>query len=577
MIAKLVRTLLGAAIEGIQRFPITALSLVITAIIANLDIADWIELSGREKQQMYSALAAFSVASLVKQIGIASRGYSMVLQHGGALLAGCVTAALVWFAKDVGLSELAFFAGLGGALLVSAHWFRGTSAGLWFFIVRLLFAAGLAFIAVMVFALGLSAIFASLDYLFGIDVPSEIYGHIWATSLIAAGPLFALGRIPEDFDAEPIIDGDNYGIAGLRLLSDYLAAPMLAIYALILHAYAAKIIITSEVPQNQIGWMVIGYGTLIIFFWKVMLPLRGVLTLSGRAFQRIWPLLVIVPMGLLFYALWLRISEYGVTPDRYFLGAFGLLMTIFALMQAIPFLRNWLPGAAPLTVIALVLGGFGPWGAEMVSVKSQVNHFAKLLDDKSQVIMGEGRRATSILYFLRKHDGLVGLQALAKGLKDDPFGEEPVMEKYKLQARLAIMFGVEAARKNNNGVKNYRNFHFKSGVVSVKGFDRHFSKLSLHSASSKSRQTKLGQGLTIRVEMRAIVIIQGETETSFSLEPLLEFAKDQIENAEATGIELSADGKKIMLVPQYLNVKIGASLELTGGSSELFLRSSDWQ
>jgi hypothetical protein len=373
-----------------------------------------------------------------------------------------------------------------------------------------------------------------------------------------------------------VIDADNHGIAGLRLLSDYLAAPLLAIYALILHAYAAKIIITGEVPQNQIGWMVIGYGTLIIFFWKVMLPLREVLTVSGRLFLRIWPLLVIVPMGLLFYALWLRIGTYGVTPDRYFLGAFGLLMTIFALMQAVPFFRNWLPGAAPLTVIALILGGFGPWGAEMVSVKSQVTHFAKLLDDKSLVIMGEGKRASSILQFLRKHEGLGGLQEFAKGLKDDPFTDEPVKEKYQLQSQLAKVFGVDAARKGDNQ-KGHRSIHFKNKLVPVNGFDLHFPEVQLYSISGKSGQRELGQGLSIRVKKQAITIIKSEKETSFSLAPLLNFVKDHTNSAESKGFVLSAGDKRILIVPQYLNIQVGQKVELTGGNAGLFLRNDDWQ
>ena len=315
MIGKLVRTLLGAAIEGFQRFPVTVFGILALAIISNLDIADVLNLSG---SQDYQLLLAFSMASLVKQIGVESYGYNARLRHFAALIAGVIAAALVWFAKDIGLSPIAFFASLIGAIFVAAHWFRGTSEGFWFYVSRLIFAVALAFVAVIVFGLGVSAILASLDYLFGVDVPSRLYQHIWATSLIAAGPIFALGRIPEDFDALPVIDGNNHSIAGLRLLSDYLAAPLLAVYALILHAYALKILITGDVPEGQIGWMVIGFGTLIIFFWKVMLPLRDALTRSGRLFLKLWPILVIVPMILLGYALYLRIGEYGVTPDRYF-------------------------------------------------------------------------------------------------------------------------------------------------------------------------------------------------------------------------------------------------------------------
>ena len=157
---------------------------MIIAILSNLEIANITNLSSSREVQLFSALAAFCMASLVKQIGVESYGFNAKLQYSAALVAVGIAAALAWFAKDVGLTHLAFFAGLTGGILVSAHWFRGTSEGFWFFVTRLIFAIALAFVAVIVFGLGVSVILASLEYLFGVDVPSRLYQHIWATSLI---------------------------------------------------------------------------------------------------------------------------------------------------------------------------------------------------------------------------------------------------------------------------------------------------------------------------------------------------------------------------------------------------------
>ncbi len=577
MIGKVIGTLLGAAIDGIRRYPVTSLALIATAIVANLDIADWLDIPRQTKEPLYMAFAGFALASLSKQIGIASRGFSKLLQHGSAIAAGGVVAALVWFANDIAMNKLAFFAGLSGSLLVAAHWFRGTSSGLWFYIVRFLFSTGLAFLAATVFALGFSAIFASLDYLFGINVPKDIYAHVWATSLIAAGPIFALGTLPADFDTEPLIDGDNYGIAGLRLLSDFLAAPMLAIYALILHAYALKILITGEVPQNKIGWMVLGYGALIIFFWKVMLPLHEVLTASGRMFLRLWPFFIIVPMGLLFYAVWLRIHTYGVTPERYFLAAFGVLITLFALMQAVPRLRNWLPAATPLTVLALLAGGFGPWGAQSVSVKSQVKQFASLLDQNSLVQKGEGARAAGILYFLRKNNGLEGLRALAANLKDNPFARgESHEQNYKLESRLAAAFRVDAARKEDDRNRLWRNYRFKSQIIETAGYDLFYSNVTLHTGPGMDQQRKMGRGISFRIADNALIVSQGEGNTSFSLDPVIKALAGQSEQQDARGIVLTSGEKKILLVPIFININDKDGAKVQGGAGHIFLRSADW-
>jgi hypothetical protein len=577
MIGNLMRTLLGAAIDGFKRFPFTVVGILATAILANMEIANLLNLSNSREVQLFSAVAAFSLASLVKQIGVESYGFNIRLQHVAAFAAGVIAAALAWFAKDIGLTHLAFFAGLTGAIFVAAHWFRGTSEGFWFFVIRLMFAVALAFTAVIVFGLGVSAILASLDYLFGVGVPGRLYAHIWSTSLIAAGPIFALGRIPKDFDAKPFIDGNNHGIAGLRLLSDYLAAPLLAVYALILHAYALKILITSEVPQGQIGWMVIGFGTLIIFFWKVMLPLRDVLTVSGRLFLKIWPVLVIIPLILLGYALYLRISEYGVTPERYFLVAFGGLMLLFALMQAVPFTRNWLPGAAPLTVIVLILGSFGPWGAEQVSLSSQVNQFAQLLDDKSHVRNGEGNRAANLLRYLRKHDGLDLLKPFTTEFEKNPFEIAKSKSDWKLQNQLEYAFKIDIARSKDDQIKGQRNVNFKRGIVSVEGFDLHLSNVSLFPDHSLYKSNALSHGYIIETKSTELIVSFGNRKSVFSLEPLRAFLSRATNKEDARSFELVSGERKLLIVPVYLNMQLAEKVKLVSGSASIFLRKKDWE
>lgn len=581
MIGRILRLLLGAAIDGFMRFPLTVIAVLITATIVNLEIGDVINMSNRLQEQVYLALAAFSVASLMMYIGIEShgesRGFRLLARHIGAAFGGTLAAALSWFARDIGLSPAAFFAGLVGTLTVSAHWFRGTSAGYWFFMVRLTFALALSFIAVMVFGLGVSAILASLDYLFGVDIPGNLYAYIWATSLVAAGPLFVLGRIPQDFDTEPLVDGNNTGIAGLRLLSDFLASPLLVIYALILHAYAVKIVITGEVPQNQIGWMVIAFGTMIIFFWNVMLPLRGVLTISGRMFLKYWPYMVVVPTVLLGYALFLRIGDYGFTPERYFLAAFGALMLIFAAMQALPVTRNWLQLTTALTAMTLLVGSIGPWGAEQVSLRSQIGQFAQLLNENSKVKSEEGERASNILRYLKRRDVLPLLKGLASEDTKELFDAPPGEKKFKLFARVEKAFQVDAARLKTNRLKGRKNFSFERGLVSVAGYDLQLADISFFPSGSSFRSSKLLPEYVIKISKYSIVVGYGSVEVKFPLEQLRSFAENTLPNPQARGLELVIEGKKILIVPKFLSLKIGEKIELKSGSGSIFLRKSDWQ
>jgi hypothetical protein len=57
----------------------------------------------------------------------------------------------------------------------------------------------LASIAVIVFCLGLSAILASLEYLFSLEIEGSVYSHVWSIGLGFVGPLLALSLVPTDF------------------------------------------------------------------------------------------------------------------------------------------------------------------------------------------------------------------------------------------------------------------------------------------------------------------------------------------------------------------------------------------
>ncbi|MFW6027565.1 MAG: DUF4153 domain-containing protein [bacterium] len=125
------------------------------------------------------------------------------------------------------------------------------------------------------------------------------------------------------------------------------------------------------------------------------------------------------------YALWLRVDQYGFTPERYvgfvlvvilFLHAAGLLA-----VQALDLLRRrgWLPGAGPVNMVVLaVLAGFfiamhtPPLDPYAVSARSQFQRLADERADPAQFDYG----------YLRFKLGPAGEQALErlKGLDSHP-------------------------------------------------------------------------------------------------------------------------------------------------------------
>jgi hypothetical protein len=97
---------------------------------------------------------------------------------------------------------------------------------------------------------------------------------------------------------------------------------------------------------------------------------------------------------MLLLALWRRISDYGVTEDRYI----ALVLTVWLFAMAVYFIvsrtKNIRVIPSSLCVLA-VLVSFGPWGAFSVSERNQVARLQTILERDSLLVNGKVRKATA--------------------------------------------------------------------------------------------------------------------------------------------------------------------------------------
>lgn len=258
------RTVLLEMIFGVRgavfRFPAVAFFLLAVTVHANLCIADIGPFESGEGWDYLMELSGAAVVALAVALLGEARGYSSVIKGGLGLVAGLAVFALFAFPSTFVTCEWWLMAGLVGAVLVAPFLGQGNSRSFWMFSAKTAFAYLLAILALLLFAGGISAILASLSLLFELDVPDELYEHVWAFTGLLAAPLFGLGQLPTKFDEEPGYGANGFMDRGMHALGDFVAAPLLIVYALILHAYALKILISREVPEGQIGWLVLVYG-----------------------------------------------------------------------------------------------------------------------------------------------------------------------------------------------------------------------------------------------------------------------------------------------------------------------------
>lgn len=291
------------------------------------------------------------------------------------------------------------------------------------YVIKLLISFLMTYLFAAVLFGGLSAILATINYLFSARIPENSYLDIW---LIVAGifaPAFFLADIPGK-DQE--IKLESYPKA-ISILLSYILVPLILAYSVTLYAYFLKVLLIRQWPELMVSHLVLWYAifsTLVLF---CIYPLRET-NRWLRAFTAHFPKLLLPLLALMFAAMGVRVGAYGITENRYLVLAAGLWVTgsmLYLGMSKKP--RNvFLPAALALVAVFSV---YGPWSAFPVSIRSQNNRFEKIAAGQSLIQDGkivkssapipeEARKEINsiILYFDRNHK-LSDLRALPEGFE----------------------------------------------------------------------------------------------------------------------------------------------------------------
>jgi len=317
-----------------------------------------------------------------------------------------------------------FLAAALGLFLLAAPFARRAVSGdtLWAFNYKSAIAVIFGGISTVILAGGLSAILASIGYLFEIKINGKLYADIWAIGWCLFFPLYVLAGVPREM--QDSADTPCAIPAPVSFIANYLLVPMMLAYTGILYAYGLKIALQWELPRGNLAYMVTGFGAVGIITYLCIHPMRDGGTRLLRFFFRAFYALLPVPLLLLAIGIYTRIDAYGVTEQRYaivlclvWLGTLVILKTAFAARFHLKHV--------PLILCALCLfAAFGPWSARDVALKSQYAQLEQRLraagiltaDGKVQKAEGkiafEERRAiSSALEFFRSRKALGRLEA----------------------------------------------------------------------------------------------------------------------------------------------------------------------
>ncbi len=428
------------------RFPLSFACALVFAATLVLSIHEFRYLTDEDLvgRILWFCVIGFFLLLAVQLLGEA-RGWS-----GVAVLAVSAVAVglLAWriATADIGVfwsSGITLFLAPASLLAVMAAPFaqsRQNDLALWQFNRAAWFSGAFALLVGLVLAGGISSAFWALDELFGLDVPDELFADVWALALGLLTPWLLLAGVPGGFAG-----GEETEEAAmpppLAFLATYILVPLAVAYFAILYAFMVKIAVLWDLPRGEVATLIMGYAAFGVAVHLIAYPLRESGAAHLRLFHRWFYPALIVPAALLALAIGVRVEAYGVTEDRYLVMTFALWLLLLA-----PFMtlrpRTGLK-VVPLSLAALLaLGSFGPWGAESVSLKSQMARLENLLvangllkggrivPSEGDVPRADNRQISSIVAYLRdteRHQTLAPwFQDSDLDLSSDPYAPKIV-------------------------------------------------------------------------------------------------------------------------------------------------------
>jgi hypothetical protein len=269
------------------------------------------------------------------------------------------------------------------------------------------------------------------------------------------------------------------------------------------------------------------------------------------------------------------VGDYGLTPERYLLGLFGVTVAVTLLLQIPKSTRGDIRILAGLPTIALFLASFGPQGEVLISVRSQEARFREAVRVKP-VDEARNRQALAALGFLQSHDA-VGRVAPVSLTKIDANGK--LKTGGTLYNEVADAYGLDRSWRHGLNDRYFSKTFSQPVAMPIEGFDIVIPNLRILGKPSAPTTVKLPDGAPLTFAMQAgevLVTVGAETAIfKFDTAALREFADSRDETARP--LKLSDGTRTMMMLPETAYGDLKPKLNLRTLSGTLFLRGADWR
>lgn len=204
----------------------------------------------------------------------------------------------------------------------------------------------------------------------------------------------------------------------VRMVVDYVLIPLDMLYILILALYFGKTTLAFTLPEGRTAYLVISCSFLGILVYYLVHRFDSRMQKGiERIFTKIFFWCMIPMVVLLWIAIIMRLSEYGVTENRYIVLMLAAWLSGVTLHGLIIRNKNFITWPAIFAAI-LILSIFGPWSMFSVSRSSQYSQMMDILNKYDAVQKEKFQKAarplsredsdslySSVDYLLSNHEG----------------------------------------------------------------------------------------------------------------------------------------------------------------------------
>jgi Domain of unknown function (DUF4153) len=409
---------------------------------------------------------------------------------------------------------------------------KGGSNGFWQYN-RILFLRFLtAYLYSVVLFAGLAIALVAMDKLFGVPLPSQTYSRLWIVVAFTFNPWFFLAGVPENLEElEQLAEYPT----GLRVFTQYVLVPLVALYMTILTLYLVKVIATRAWPNGWIGYLVSSVAVIGLLSWLLLYPLEKREDSKWvRTYTRGFLITLMPAVVMLWLAIYKRVAEYGVTEPRYFLLVLSVWLGGIALFYTFTRSRNIRLIPSSLCALALITFA-GPTGAYSLSEGSQSRRLEGILTKSGWLANGHVQQGTKTIsvadrkeisatlrYLLQTHgSGGIGSwlpDSIRKSLSAKPLRFGADNEARQVMGAL----GLEYLDRGASVVNEYFSFASLSprDVIDIKGYTyairfsywNPYDSLAVGSdymvrlsADSTALQLSRGANVALTIPLQAIV------------------------------------------------------------------------